>query len=108
MVWMDVCPIDDLQPDAGVCALVAGQQIALFYLPKEPAVYALHNYDPFGKANVLSRGVIGDLDGQMMVASPLYKHHFNLQTGVCLEDENVSIPAYPARINGDRVQIDMA
>lgn len=108
MIWIDVCHANDLQADSGVCALVSGQQIALFYLPGERALYAVHNYDPFGKANVLARGVIGDLDGQPVVASPLYKHHFNLKTGVCLEDGSVSIPAYPARINGGRVQIDMA
>lgn len=107
MIWIDVCHVNDLQAESGVCALVSGQQIALFYLPGEQALYAVHNYDPFGKANVLARGVIGDLDGQPVVASPLYKHHFNLKTGVCLEDASVTIPAYPARIQGERVQIDM-
>jgi len=108
MNWLTVCNLDDLQPDSGVCALVEGQQVALFYLPKEQAVYALHNYDPFGKANVIARGLIGDLNGQLMVASPLYKQHFNLQTGVCLEDESVALATYPARIDGGQVQIQIA
>ena len=85
--WKDVCSADDLQPDSGVCALVEGQQVAIFYMVKEQAVYAIHNYDPIGKANVLSRGMIGDIKGEPVVASPLYKQHFNLKTGVCLEDE---------------------
>ncbi len=104
--WIDVCSIDDLQPDSGVCALVNGQQVAIFYMPKESAVYALNNYDPLGNANVLSRGLIGDIAGQPVVASPLYKQHFNLQTGICLEDENVVIPAYDIRINKGRVEVD--
>jgi nitrite reductase (NADH) small subunit len=104
--WVDVCSIDDLQPDSGICALVSGQQVAIFYMPREAKVYALNNYDPFGKANVLSRGLIGDINGQPMVASPLYKQHFNLQTGVCLEDEAVSIPAYAIRIVNNRVEVD--
>jgi nitrite reductase (NADH) small subunit len=104
--WRDVCSIDDLQPDSGVCALVDGQQVAIFYMTKEAAVYALNNYDPFGSANVLSRGVIGDIGGQPVVASPLYKQHFNLQTGVCLEDEAVTVPAYPIRVNKGRVEVD--
>lgn len=103
--WIDVCGAGDLQPNSGVCALVQGQQVAMFYLPKEPALYAIGNYDPLGHANVLSRGVIGDLNGQIVVASPLYKQHFNLQTGVCLEDESVAVPVYPIRIENDRVQI---
>jgi len=105
--WIDIGSVDDLQPDSGVCALVAGQQVAVFYMPKDGVVYAIHNYDPFGKANVLSRGLIGDIAGQPTVASPLYKQHFNLETGVCLEDETVHIPAYPARIAGGRVQVNI-
>ena len=105
--WQDVCSVDDLQPDSGVCALVEGQQVAIFYIPKDKAVYAINNHDPFGNANVLSRGIIGDINGQPVVASPLYKQHFNLQTGVCLEDETVTIPAYPVRIENGSVQVSI-
>ena len=103
--WIDVCGADDLQPNSGVCALVKGQQVAIFFMPKEQAVFAIGNYDPIGQANVLSRGVIGDINGQVVVASPLFKQHFNLQTGVCLEDAAVSVPVYPIRIENGRVAI---
>ncbi len=105
--WQDVCSVDDLQPDSGVCALVDGQQVAIFYMPKDKAVYAINNYDPFGCANVISRGLIGDINGQPVVASPLYKQHFNLQTGACLEDETVTIPAYAVRIENGSVQVSI-
>ena len=105
--WVKVCTEDDLQPNSGVCALVAGKQVAIFYLVKDKAVYAIDNYDPIGKANVLSRGVIGDLKGQLVVASPLYKQHFNLHSGACLEDETVMISAYPARLEGGMVEIQV-
>jgi NAD(P)H-dependent nitrite reductase small subunit len=105
--WQDVCSVDDLQPDSGVCALVEGQQVAIFYMPKDKAVYAINNHDPFGNANVLSRGIIGDINGQPVVASPLYKQHFNLQTGVCLEDETVTIPTYAIRIENGSVQVSI-
>ncbi|MSR16374.1 MAG: nitrite reductase small subunit NirD [Methylococcaceae bacterium] len=103
MKWLNVCSVSDLQNDSGICALVNGEQIALFYV--ENTVYAVSNFDPFGNANVLSRGVIGDLKGQIVVASPLYKQHFNLETGVCLEDESVILPVYASRIENDTVQI---
>ena len=105
--WIDVCSVDDLQPDSGVCALVAGAQVAIFWMPEaETTLYAVGNYDPFGNANVLSRGLIGDIGGQPVVASPLYKQHYNLQTGVCLEDESVKIPVYAIRIDNGSVQVD--
>lgn len=105
--WTKVCTLDDLQLNSGVCALVDGQQVAIFHLVQDNAVYAIGNYDPIGKANVLSRGVIGDIKGQIVVASPLYKQHFNLQTGGCLEDETVTVPVYPVHIKDGAVEVQV-
>lgn len=107
MQWKDVCNAADLQPDSGVCALVEGQQVAIFFVVKEQAVYAIHNYDPIGKANVLSRGMIGDIKGELVLASPLYKQHFSLKTGVCIEDTQIVVPVYPVRINDGKVEVQV-
>lgn len=104
MEWQQVCTRQDLVPGSGVCALVNGTQIALYYLPgEEPQVYALNNRDPIGGAYVLSRGIVGDLGGRLVVASPLYKQHFELQTGHCLEEDDVRVEAYAVRLDGDDV-----
>lgn len=103
--WVAVCSVDDLQPDSGVCALVEGQQVAIFHMLKDNKVFALHNYDPIGKANVLSRGMIGDIKGEPVVASPLYKQHFSLLTGICLEDETVKVPVFMVRIQNGTVEV---
>ena len=105
MNWSNVCNVSDLQENSGVCALVSNKQIALFYFPQQNAVYGISNFDPFGEANVLSRGIVGDYHGEIVVASPLHKEHFNLKTGVCLENTAVKIPAYTCRIENDIVQI---
>ncbi len=93
-----VCRLADIVPDSGVCALVDGEQVAVFRVGD--AVYALGNLDPFSGANVLSRGIVGDFQGQVVVASPVYKQHFSLVTGRCLEDEHVRVPVHAARIEG--------
>ena len=104
--WQRVCDSGDLIPDSGVCALVGKEQVAIFYLPHEaPPVYAIHNHDPLGGANVLSRGIVGDIDGELVVVSPLYKQHFSLTSGQCLEDEDVSVASYDIKIDGDDVLI---
>ena len=105
--WLTVCRLDDLQPDSGVCVLVEGQQVAIFLMVKDNTIYALHNYDPIGKANVLSRGMIGDIKGEPVVASPLYKQHFSLLTGLCLEDSNISVAVYSVRTQEHDVQIQL-
>ncbi|MDT8429286.1 MAG: nitrite reductase small subunit NirD [Pseudomonadales bacterium] len=97
----------DLQENSGVCAMVNGIQVAIFYLPREsPPLYAIGNWDPLGQANVLSRGIVGDINAQLCVASPLYKHHFSLLSGKCLENPSVCVPVYPVRLAGSTVSID--
>ncbi|MDP1931668.1 MAG: nitrite reductase small subunit NirD [Gammaproteobacteria bacterium] len=99
---------DDLLENSGVCVLIQGVQVAVFYLPAEtPSVYALNNWDPLGKANVLYRGIVGDINGELVVASPLYKQHFSLLTGRCLEEDNVQVPVYQARLDGDTVIVTL-
>lgn len=104
--WESVFSFDDLIDNVGVCVLVNQQQIAVFRLSGSDKLYAIDNYDPFGNASVLSRGICGDLKGKPVVASPLHKQHFNLNTGQCLEDENIKIPVYPIRISEGKIQID--
>jgi len=103
--WIAVCKLSDIVPDTGVCALVHGRQVAVFRLADD-RVYALDNLDPFSSANVLSRGIVGDLKGELVVASPVYKQHFNLVTGQCLEEADVRIAVFPARVEGDTVLVD--
>jgi len=104
--WVDVCALNDLHPDSGVCALIGHKQVALFYLKKLQQVYAVDNFDPLGKANVLSRGMVGDINGEPMVASPLYKQHYNLKTGECFEDANLKIQTYAVSVENNRVLVD--
>ena len=103
--WTAVCSQNDLIPNSGICALVKDIQIALFYVEKERSVFAIANHDPFSQANVLSRGLIGSKGDDLFVASPVYKQHFCLKSGRCLDDENTSIPAWPARIEDGQVQV---
>jgi nitrite reductase (NADH) small subunit len=100
--WLAICRRRDIVPNTGVCALVDGRQVAVFRLDDE-SVYAVDNHDPFSRANVLSRGIVGDLKGELVVASPVYKHHFSLATGQCLEDPGVRIAVYDVCLNGDTI-----
>jgi NAD(P)H-dependent nitrite reductase small subunit len=99
-----VCAVDDLETNLGVGALVKGRQIAIFKL-RSGEVLAVGNHDPFSGANVLSRGLVGDLKGHKVVASPLYKQHFDLYTGECLEDPAVRIPVYEVIVDAGKVMV---
>ncbi|MGH9259105.1 MAG: nitrite reductase small subunit NirD [Acidimicrobiales bacterium] len=99
-----VCRLEELTPDRGAVALVRGVQVAVFRVRASDgsdAVYALGNLDPFSGAQVLSRGIVGDAGGVPKVASPVYKQAFDLRTGACLDVPDVSVPSYPATVDGD-------
>jgi nitrite reductase (NADH) small subunit len=102
--WVAVCRLQDIVPNTGVCALVGERQIAVFRLDDD-SVYAIDNRDPFSRANVLSRGIVGDLKGERVVASPVYKQHFSLSTGQCLEDPGVRVAVFPAHVDGDTILV---
>lgn len=103
--WTKVCKLDDITPKTGVCALINQKQIALFRPRFDDQVFAIDNMDPFAKSNVLSRGLICEYDAMLWVASPLKKQRFNLATGVCLEDESMSVNSYPVRVKGNQVEV---
>ena len=103
--WVEICALDDITPNTGVGALIENQQIAIFRVGEEKRVYALSNQDPFSQAYVMSRGIIGDLQGERVVASPIYKQHFSLATGRCLEDKNHKLLVFPSKIENGRVLI---
>jgi len=105
--WISVCEIEDLLPDTGVCALVNNQQVAIFHSRRLNEVFAVSNFDPVGEANVLSRGIIGSLGEAVVIASPLYKEHYNLRTGECLEKPEYRISVYPVRVDDGLVQVQV-
>ncbi len=105
--WQPVCTRRDLVADSGVVALVDGRQVGLFYLPAVAGetLYAIDNRDPKSGANVIGRGIVGHLAGELVVTSPLYKQHFRLRDGVCVEYPEQSLRAWPVRFNGDAVEV---
>jgi nitrite reductase (NADH) small subunit len=105
VAWHAVCELDDIVPDTGVCALLAGQQIAIVRVGAGEDVFAIGNFDPFSKAYVLSRGIVGDRGGVAKIASPIYKQSFDLRTGRCLDDPDVAVPVWPARVRDGRVEV---
>lgn len=106
--WITVCEEADLVAGTGICALLGNEQVAIFKIRKGGDIYAISNYDPIGKANVLSRGITGSIGENIVVASPLYKQHFVLETGACLEDNDLSVKTYPIRIEAGKVQLQAA
>src|SRR5262245_23479 len=67
--WEDICAESDLVPGTGAAALVGGEQVAIVKTMRGD-LYAISNFDPFSRAFVLARGIVGDRDGRPKIASP--------------------------------------
>lgn len=106
--FVEVCRVEQILREGGVTALVRGEAVAVFRT-HDDEVYALSNFDPFGKASVLSRGIVGTRtvgDQEVpFVASPLLKQAFDLRTGACLDDPAVSVPSYAVRVEDGVVRV---
>ena len=109
--WIDVCAVDDITPDTGVAVLIGDTQIAVVRVhvgDGDDQIFAVGNYDPFSRAFVIARGIVGDRGGVPKIASPIFKQSFDLSNGQCLDDANVRIPSYPTRVQDGRVAVCIA
>lgn len=110
-MWIDVCGVDDLEPERGVAALLDGEQVAVFRL-FDGTLAAVQNLDPVAGACVMSRGIVGSRGERPTIASPIYKQVYDLHTGECLDAMGAEVDGAPprlacrsVRISGDRVEI---
>lgn len=106
LTWTVVCPLARLLPERGVAALLGTTQVAIFRT-HDDEVLAIGNVDPISGAAVLSRGIVGDRAGVPTVASPVYKEAFDLRTGRCLDNADVSVPTYPVRVRDGAVEVGL-
>ena len=105
--WVRVCALTDLEVERGRAALLGGIQIALF-LTHGGRVHAVSNFDPYSRANVISRGIVGTRQDAPTVASPMYKQVFDLRTGACLDaqgKEPIALRVWPVTVSDGDVLV---
>jgi len=108
--WTAVCAATDILPNTGVCARVADRHVAIFRVgpgTEADQFFAIDNVDPKSGASVLSRGLVGSLGERIVVASPLYKQHYDLQTGACVESPELSVQAYAAALRDGQLWVSI-
>lgn len=106
--WQPLCSRRDLVANSGVVAWLDGRQVALFWLPENPQgqqLFAVDNRDPKSGVNVIGRGLIGQIGGELVIAAPLYKQHFRLRDGSCIEYPEQRLDTWQVRFDGDTVEI---
>lgn len=105
--WVQVGRTDDFPVDGGSTIKYGKVQIAVFNFATRGEWYATQNMCPHRKAFVLSRGMIGDVQGTPKVACPLHKKTFSLQTGQSLQDEDYNIRTFPVKLENGSVFLEL-
>ncbi|WP_040837444.1 nitrite reductase small subunit NirD [Nocardia brevicatena] len=103
--WTQACRLAYLIPGRGVAVLLRGGRQAALFLLSDGSLYAVGNIDPFGRAAVMSRGIVGDRGGVPVVVSPLLKQVFSLPDGRCLDDGSAALPVYAVRVDDGVVSV---
>ena len=96
--WVRIAPAANWPVSGGVCAKVGDTQVAIFSFGEGEEWYACQNMCPHKRDMVLSRGLLGDSDGEPKVACPQHKKTFSLRSGSCLSGEDYAIRTFPVKV----------
>ncbi|MFC0184950.1 nitrite reductase small subunit NirD [Pseudarcicella hirudinis] len=107
ITWHLACQVEDIPSDGGACALIEGEQIAIYNFSRRKEWYATQNLCPHRQQMALSRGMIGSAGEEPKVACPFHKKTFSLKSGECLSGDEFHIRTYPVKIEGDKVFVGM-
>ena len=105
--WQSACRVQDVPEDGGVCALINGEQIAIFNFTTLGKWYATQNECPHKQQMALSRGMIGTLGDEPKVACPFHKKTYSLISGACLSGDKLSIKTYDVKVEDGHVFVLM-
>src|SRR4029078_6582813 len=75
--WVAVCRLEDLDVERGVAVLVHGRGVGLLRTAHDE-VRAVSNRDPFSRAGVLARGLVGTRGDGRGGAAPLPRQGLHL------------------------------
>lgn len=92
--------------NGGACIKYDHEQIAVFHFTAPGKWFATQNLCPHKHQMILSRGLIGESQGEPKVACPFHKNTFSLVSGKCLSSSEIgAIKTYQVKIQDDFVFI---
>ncbi len=105
--WVPLVDAHAVPRDGGIAVKYGKVQLAVFNFSSRGEWYATQNMCPHRQDMVLSRGIIGDHQGQPKVACPLHKKTFALDTGACLSGDDFAIGTFSVQVSGGIVYVEL-
>jgi naphthalene 1,2-dioxygenase ferredoxin component len=99
--WHDVASLEDFAATDAIAVDAAGRQIAIYLV--EGAVFATDNRCTHGDARLCD----GFVEGHE-IECPHHQGRFDIRTGAATgAPASVALATYPARLQGERVQLQL-
>jgi len=99
--WTPVATLDDFAASDAIAVVAAGKEIAIYLVGG--AVFATANRCTHGDARLCDGWVEGH-----EIECPLHQGRFDVRTGAALcAPAEVALATYPARLAGDRVELQI-
>jgi nitrite reductase (NADH) small subunit len=107
ITWHMACQVEDVPKDGGACALINGEQIAIYNFARRGEWFASQNLCPHKQQMALSRGMIGSTLDEPKVACPFHKKTFSLKSGACLSGDDFEIKTYDVKVENGFVFVGL-
>lgn len=105
--WVKLGKASDVPQDGGLTYQYGHHQIAVFNFSHRDEWYACQNLCPHKREMVLSRGILGDVQGIPKVACPMHKRSFSLKDGKQLGGDIYSIQTFTVKIDGEDLLVKL-
>jgi len=105
--WVRIASVADFPRDGGRAIQIGNAQLAVFHFASRNEWYATQNMCPHRKDMVLSRGLLGDQQGEPKVACPLHKKTFSLRTGAGLSDADYAVRTFEVEARDGEVYVKL-
>ncbi len=105
--WVELGSASSVPKDGGATFLYGRHQIAVFNFAHRNAWYACQNLCPHKQEMVLSRGLLGDIDGIPKVTCPMHKKSFSLEDGKGINEEIYSIQTFKVKVDDDTLLVEL-
>lgn len=102
--WTRVADVADFPADGGAAVKFGDAQVAIFHFAATDKWYACDNVCPHKMQPVLARGIVGDKGGVPVVACPMHKRPFSLESGKCLDDD-LAVKIYSVQVKDGGVYL---
>jgi len=112
--WHDIASEQDVRRDGRVVARIAGRELGVVVLEAGGELRAIRNRCPhhgaplcLGRVQERLTGTPGSYvrSGRLTLRCPWHGWEFDLETGVCPDDESMRAAVYPVRVDAGRVLV---